>query len=95
MRFCSLSAVRARCSFALKRDLFRKALGLRFISSVISPEALFFLSATFFLAAFLPDFFFLCAAENRCNFSFFCFRMRRCHENGSFHENGSPLIKAV
>lgn len=68
MRFCSLSAVRARCSFALKRDLFRKALGLRFISSVISPEALFFLSATFFLAAFLPDFFFLCAAETEATF---------------------------
>lgn len=66
MRFCSLSAVRARCSFALKRLLFRKAFGLRFSASVISPEPLLFLSATFFLAAFLPDFFFLWAAPAGC-----------------------------
>ena len=34
MRFCSFSALRMRCSLALLRDLFRKALGLRFISAV-------------------------------------------------------------
>ena len=34
MRFCSFSALRMRWSFALLRDLFVNALGLRFISAV-------------------------------------------------------------
>ena len=67
MRFCSLSAVRARCSLARPRDLFVKAFGLRAISAAEgpspSPAARLRLPSAdaFFLATFLPAFFFLCA----------------------------------
>ena len=52
MRFCSFSALRARCSLAFMRDLLRNALGLRFISAVG--------------ASSLPLSFFFCARGFHC-----------------------------
>ena len=70
MRFCSFSAVRARCSLARPRDVTVKALGLRCLPDGTaapsppppSPPAsrLFLCLAAERLAAFLPFVFFLC-----------------------------------
>ena len=73
MRFCSFSAVRARCSLARPRDLTVKALGLRCLltgappppspkpsSAPPAPARLFFCLAAERLAAFFPFVFFLC-----------------------------------